>query len=120
VTQLSWAEPAETNGEITAYEVCYGLVNEDNRKDQIFPASWRRRDMEAEGGVGYCVISAVWAPLSQSSLRHCTFILFILVRFVLVCIPRELRFCVFPRVTGLGWGLPFCTGSHGYIVTHLS
>lgn len=33
VTQLSWAEPAETNGEITAYEVCYGLVNEDSRKD---------------------------------------------------------------------------------------
>lgn len=31
MTQLSWAEPAETNGEITAYEVCYGLVNEDNR-----------------------------------------------------------------------------------------
>ncbi|PNI32247.1 ITGB4 isoform 7 [Pan troglodytes] len=31
VTQLSWAEPAETNGEITAYEVCYGLVNDDNR-----------------------------------------------------------------------------------------
>lgn len=32
MTQLSWAEPSETNGEITAYEVCYGLVNEDNRK----------------------------------------------------------------------------------------
>ncbi|XP_070250854.1 integrin beta-4 isoform X4 [Myotis yumanensis] len=31
VTQLSWAEPSETNGEITAYEVCYGLVNEENR-----------------------------------------------------------------------------------------
>ncbi|XP_038597912.1 integrin beta-4 isoform X5 [Tachyglossus aculeatus] len=31
VTQLSWAEPAETNGEITAYEVCYGLVDDDNR-----------------------------------------------------------------------------------------
>ncbi|KAM4663962.1 integrin beta-4 isoform 2-T2 [Discoglossus pictus] len=31
VTQLSWAEPAETNGDITAYEVSYGLVNEDNR-----------------------------------------------------------------------------------------
>ncbi|KAM4691201.1 LOW QUALITY PROTEIN: integrin beta-4 [Rhinophrynus dorsalis] len=31
VTQLSWAEPAETNGDITAYEVTYGLVNEDNR-----------------------------------------------------------------------------------------
>uniref|UniRef100_A0A7M4FUP1 Integrin beta n=1 Tax=Crocodylus porosus TaxID=8502 RepID=A0A7M4FUP1_CROPO len=30
VTQLSWAEPAETSGEITAYEVSYGLVNEDN------------------------------------------------------------------------------------------
>ncbi|NXC13909.1 ITB4 protein, partial [Corythaeola cristata] len=29
-TQLSWAEPAETNGEITAYEVSYGLVNEEN------------------------------------------------------------------------------------------
>ena len=36
VTQLSWAEPAETNGEITAYEVCYGLVNEDNRKALFF------------------------------------------------------------------------------------
>lgn len=34
MTQLSWAEPAEPNGEITAYEVCYGLVNEDNRKDR--------------------------------------------------------------------------------------
>ncbi|XP_053308888.1 integrin beta-4 isoform X1 [Spea bombifrons] len=31
VTQLSWAEPAETNGDITAYEVTYGLVNEDNK-----------------------------------------------------------------------------------------
>ncbi|XP_062976375.1 integrin beta-4 isoform X2 [Elgaria multicarinata webbii] len=31
VTQLSWAEPAETNGMITAYEVGYGLVNEGNR-----------------------------------------------------------------------------------------
>ncbi|KAH0629495.1 hypothetical protein JD844_011597 [Phrynosoma platyrhinos] len=31
VTQLSWAEPAETNGVITAYEVGYGLVNEENR-----------------------------------------------------------------------------------------
>ncbi|XP_067403678.1 integrin beta-4 [Emydura macquarii macquarii] len=30
VTQLSWAEPAETNGVITAYEVSYGHVNEDN------------------------------------------------------------------------------------------
>uniref|UniRef100_A0A8C3P270 Integrin beta n=1 Tax=Cyanoderma ruficeps TaxID=181631 RepID=A0A8C3P270_9PASS len=30
VTQLSWAEPAETNGVITAYEVSYGLVNDDN------------------------------------------------------------------------------------------
>ncbi|NXL86999.1 ITB4 protein, partial [Alectura lathami] len=30
VTQLSWAEPAETNGEITAYEVSYELVNEEN------------------------------------------------------------------------------------------
>ncbi|XP_041434267.1 integrin beta-4 isoform X1 [Xenopus laevis] len=31
VTQLSWAEPAETNGEITAYEVTYAMVNEDNK-----------------------------------------------------------------------------------------
>uniref|UniRef100_A0A8D0GUP1 Integrin beta n=1 Tax=Sphenodon punctatus TaxID=8508 RepID=A0A8D0GUP1_SPHPU len=30
VTQLSWAEPAETNGMITAYEVSYGLVKDDN------------------------------------------------------------------------------------------
>ncbi|XP_072259995.1 integrin beta-4 isoform X1 [Pyxicephalus adspersus] len=31
VTQLSWAEPAETNGNITAYEVNYCMVNEDNQ-----------------------------------------------------------------------------------------
>ncbi|CAJ0955661.1 unnamed protein product [Ranitomeya imitator] len=31
VTQVSWAEPAETNGNITAYEVNYGMVNEDNQ-----------------------------------------------------------------------------------------
>nr|XP_033818362.1 integrin beta-4 isoform X2 [Geotrypetes seraphini] len=31
VTQLSWAEPAETNGDITAYEVAYAPVNEENR-----------------------------------------------------------------------------------------
>lgn len=31
VTQLSWAEPAETNGSITDYEVNYGMVNEDNQ-----------------------------------------------------------------------------------------
>lgn len=37
-TQLSWAESAETNGEITAYEVCYGLVNEDNRKGSASPS----------------------------------------------------------------------------------
>lgn len=35
VTQLSWAEPAETNGEITAYEVSYGLVNEENGKSSF-------------------------------------------------------------------------------------
>lgn len=32
VTQLSWAEPAETNGDITAYEVSYVPVNEDSGK----------------------------------------------------------------------------------------
>lgn len=35
VTQLSWGEPAETNGVITAYEVSYGLVNEDNGKSSF-------------------------------------------------------------------------------------
>lgn len=49
VTQLSWAEPAETNGEITAYEVCYGLVNEDNRKGPPSPSAPREG-----GGVGGC------------------------------------------------------------------
>ncbi|KAM9424577.1 integrin beta-4 isoform 2-T2 [Pholidichthys leucotaenia] len=29
VTQLSWAEPAETNGNITAYEVMYTPINDD-------------------------------------------------------------------------------------------
>ena len=46
VTQLSWAEPAETNGEITAYEVCYGLVNEDNSKGldhASCPQGWQPR-----------------------------------------------------------------------------
>lgn len=47
VTQLSWAEPAETNGEITAYEVCYGLVNEDNRKPP--PSAPGVAAMEGEG-----------------------------------------------------------------------
>lgn len=65
MTQLSWAEPAETNGEITAYEVCYGLVNEDNRKDQIFRASWRWRGVEMEGGVGSATFLAAWAPFLQ-------------------------------------------------------
>lgn len=36
VTQLSWAEPAETNGVITAYEVSYGLVNDENGKLLVF------------------------------------------------------------------------------------
>nr|XP_015212021.1 PREDICTED: integrin beta-4 isoform X3 [Lepisosteus oculatus] len=31
VTQLSWAEPAETNGDITAYEVTYTPINEDSK-----------------------------------------------------------------------------------------
>lgn len=35
MTQLSWGEPAETNGVITAYEVSYGLVNEDNGKSSF-------------------------------------------------------------------------------------
>lgn len=50
MTQVSWAEPAETNGEITAYEVCYGLVNEDNRKD-LHPSlcPWDS-GLEGEGG----------------------------------------------------------------------
>lgn len=52
MTQLSWAEPAETNGEITAYEVCYGLVNEDNRKDldPSFCPQGRGGGKEQEGG----------------------------------------------------------------------
>lgn len=58
VTQLSWAEPAETNGEITAYEVCYGLVNDDNRKNHVFlPArrenSHGREGTKREGAMGH-------------------------------------------------------------------
>ena len=53
VTQLSWAEPAETNGEITAYEVCYGLVNEDNRKDPPSSSAPREgRGWRTGGGHG--------------------------------------------------------------------
>lgn len=32
VTQLSWAEPAETNGNITAYEVIYTPIDDDMSK----------------------------------------------------------------------------------------
>lgn len=32
VTQLSWAEPAETNGNITAYEVIYTPIDDDLSK----------------------------------------------------------------------------------------
>ncbi|CAB1311821.1 unnamed protein product [Coregonus sp. 'balchen'] len=32
VTQVSWAEPAETNGVITAYEVLYTPINDDTTK----------------------------------------------------------------------------------------
>ncbi|XP_078426971.1 integrin beta-4 isoform X2 [Cetorhinus maximus] len=31
VTQLSWAEPSETNGEITEYEVTYAVVTDENK-----------------------------------------------------------------------------------------
>uniref|UniRef100_A0A4W6FCP7 Integrin beta n=1 Tax=Lates calcarifer TaxID=8187 RepID=A0A4W6FCP7_LATCA len=34
VTQLSWAEPAETNGNITAYEVIYTPIDDDMSKRQ--------------------------------------------------------------------------------------
>lgn len=32
VTQLSWAEPAETNGNITAYEVIYTPIDDEMSK----------------------------------------------------------------------------------------
>lgn len=32
VTQLSWAEPAETNGKITAYEVIYTPIDDEQSK----------------------------------------------------------------------------------------
>lgn len=69
VTQLSWAEPAETNGEITAYEVCYGLVNEDNRKGPPSPSA--PREVVGLGGVengrrsqlpGQWMSPHVWLP----------------------------------------------------------
>lgn len=33
VTQLSWAEPAETNGNITAYEVIYTPIDDELSKN---------------------------------------------------------------------------------------
>lgn len=32
VTQVSWAEPAETNGNITAYEVIYTPIDDEQSK----------------------------------------------------------------------------------------
>lgn len=69
VTQLSWAEPAETNGEITAYEVCYGLVNEDNRKDWDSPSwpqgqhLWKGSGKEPEGALGLWVTPGHLRPV---------------------------------------------------------
>lgn len=34
VTQVSWAEPAETNGNITAYEVIYTPIDDEMSKRQ--------------------------------------------------------------------------------------
>lgn len=38
VTQVSWAEPAETNGNITAYEVIYTPINDE--KSKKFTLKW--------------------------------------------------------------------------------
>lgn len=67
MTQLSWAEPAETNGEITAYEVCYGLVNEDNRKDWVLI---RAPEIVREGQRmgGGPIVRAVGEPLLSGSI----------------------------------------------------
>lgn len=74
MTQLSWAEPAETNGEITAYEVCYGLVNEDNRKNQISLASWRWREV---WGVRHFWACGPHFSSQAVSLRHCRILFWI-------------------------------------------
>lgn len=37
VTQLSWAEPAETNGNITAYEVIYTPIDDELSKSLTLP-----------------------------------------------------------------------------------
>lgn len=42
VTQLSWAEPAETNGNITAYEVIYTPIDDDLSK-RLSPTLRRSR-----------------------------------------------------------------------------
>ncbi|XP_014393272.1 PREDICTED: integrin beta-4-like, partial [Myotis brandtii] len=74
VTQLSWAEPSETNGEITAYEVCYGLVNEDNRKAP--PSAPGVAAVEGEGpkvgGRPHCpaqwMSPCIWSPEASFGL----------------------------------------------------
>ena len=81
MTQLSWAEPAETNGEITAYEVCYGLVNEDNRKDvglsfcpQGGGGEWE--EVTASRSVDEPICLIAWGIVS------------FVVRFGLSCVPK--------------------------------
>lgn len=73
VTQLSWGEPAETNGEITAYEVCYGLVNEDNRKDLDSPPPNPWGQQEGEGAKSRREVMpprSADEPQMSGSLRH--------------------------------------------------
>lgn len=123
VTQLSWAEPAETNGEITAYEVCYGLVNEDNRKDQIFLASWRRRGVETdERDVWGLGLSWAFWPLGPShtvNLRHCMVCFFPFSNSCWFAFQGYGDYVYSPE--SLVQGLPFCAGKpRGLIFAHFS
>ncbi|XP_048411426.1 integrin beta-4 isoform X2 [Stegostoma tigrinum] len=84
VTQLSWAEPSETNGEITEYEVTYTVVTDENKP--IGPTKTVKIDkpkkrmvmienLKAEQPYRYTVRAkngAGWGPVREATMNLST------------------------------------------------
>ena len=95
VTQVSWGEPAETNGNITAYEVIYTPIGEDTSKNQTSRV--------------YLYISIVsFSYLKVSYQAKCTFVCPFYITMCPRCVPGVSPVC--PRcVPGVS---PVCQETH--------
>eukprot|EP00061_Rhincodon_typus_P018845 g48192.t1 len=84
VTQLSWAEPSETNGEITEYEVTYTVVTDENKpigpKKTVKIDKPKKRmvmieNLKAEQPYRYTVRAkngAGWGPVREATMNLST------------------------------------------------